>query len=69
MLIIFQLATRSFVSDLPVDNDRIDVLKNMSCCISIDAKFDAERVASRKMIDKGSHGIFSFSNDHSQLFN
>ena len=28
-----------------------------------------ERVASRKMINKGSYGVFPFSNDHPQLFN
>ena len=39
---IFRLATRSFVSVLPVENEKIDVLKNISCCISIDAKFDAD---------------------------
>ena len=38
----FQLATRSFVSILLVENVKIDVLQNMSCCIPIDAKFDAD---------------------------
>ena len=38
----FQLATRSFVSILLVENVKIDVLQNMSCCIPIDAKFDPD---------------------------
>ena len=42
MLIIFRLATRSFVSVFPVENEKIDVLQSMSCCISIDAEFDAD---------------------------
>ena len=42
MSIIFRLATRSFVSVFPVENEKIDVLQSMSCCISIDAEFDAD---------------------------
>ena len=41
-MIIFRLATRSFVSVFPVENEKIDVLQSMSCCISIDAEFDAD---------------------------
>ena len=42
MLSIFWLATHSFVSVHPVENEKIDVLQNMICCISIDAIFDAD---------------------------
>ena len=34
LLIIFRLATRSFVSILPVENEKIDAPQNMSSCIS-----------------------------------
>ena len=42
MLIIFRLATRSFVSVFPVENEKIDVLYSMLCWISIDAEFDSD---------------------------
>ena len=42
MLIIFRLATRSFVSILPVENEEIDIVQNTSFCISIDAEIDAD---------------------------
>ena len=41
-MIIFWLATHSFVSVFPVENEKVHVLQNISCCISIDAKFDAD---------------------------